>query len=101
MTTAQLKASRLERLRDARLYFVCDARPGDGDPAPVLHAALRGGADLIQLREKAPRCAEELVALAEPFRRAADEHGVLFFVCLLYTSPSPRDRTRSRMPSSA
>ena len=26
--------------------------------------------------------------------------GVLF-TCLLYTSPSPRDRTRSRMPSSA
>ena len=24
-----------------------------------------------------------------------------FFDCLLYTSPSPRDRTRSRMPSSA
>jgi hypothetical protein len=24
-----------------------------------------------------------------------------FRVCLLYTSPSPRDRTRSRMPSSA
>ena len=23
------------------------------------------------------------------------------FSCLLYTSPSPRDRTRSRMPSSA
>ena len=25
----------------------------------------------------------------------------LHIVCLLYTSPSPRDRTRSRMPSSA
>ena len=25
----------------------------------------------------------------------------VLFVCLLYTSPSPRDRTRSRMPSSA
>ena len=24
-----------------------------------------------------------------------------YFCCLLYTSPSPRDRTRSRMPSSA
>ena len=24
-----------------------------------------------------------------------------WYVCLLYTSPSPRDRTRSRMPSSA
>ena len=30
-------------------------------------------------------------------------HGsvVDLFACLLYTSPSPRDRTRSRMPSSA
>ena len=27
--------------------------------------------------------------------------GDLFNNCLLYTSPSPRDRTRSRMPSSA
>ena len=25
----------------------------------------------------------------------------LYHFCLLYTSPSPRDRTRSRMPSSA
>ena len=27
--------------------------------------------------------------------------GIQTSVCLLYTSPSPRDRTRSRMPSSA
>ena len=26
---------------------------------------------------------------------------LLLGICLLYTSPSPRDRTRSRMPSSA
>ena len=26
---------------------------------------------------------------------------MIFWACLLYTSPSPRDRTRSRMPSSA
>ena len=26
---------------------------------------------------------------------------LIFISCLLYTSPSPRDRTRSRMPSSA
>ena len=30
-----------------------------------------------------------------------DLHGSLDCACLLYTSPSPRDRTRSRMPSSA
>ena len=27
--------------------------------------------------------------------------GIKVWICLLYTSPSPRDRTRSRMPSSA
>ena len=32
----------------------------------------------------------------DPFTEAG-----LNLVCLLYTSPSPRDRTRSRMPSSA
>ena len=26
---------------------------------------------------------------------------IVILACLLYTSPSPRDRTRSRMPSSA
>ena len=37
------------------------------------------------------------------FLRQADARvlGGLFRHCLLYTSPSPRDRTRSRMPSSA
>ena len=29
------------------------------------------------------------------------QQNLWFIVCLLYTSPSPRDRTRSRMPSSA
>ena len=30
-----------------------------------------------------------------------DKYGQYVDTCLLYTSPSPRDRTRSRMPSSA
>ena len=34
-------------------------------------------------------------------RVRGDGGGVRDEVCLLYTSPSPRDRTRSRMPSSA
>ena len=32
---------------------------------------------------------------------AAIEVGGGFNICLLYTSPSPRDRQKSRMPSSA
>ena len=40
-----------------------------------------------------------LAALGQPLPRrfVQDNHSC----CLLYTSPSPRDRTRSRMPSSA
>ena len=30
-----------------------------------------------------------------------EEKWIEYLSCLLYTSPSPRDRTRSRMPSSA
>ena len=32
---------------------------------------------------------------------AGDDDQAIYNGCLLYTSPSPRDRTRSRMPSSA
>ena len=73
-------AERLGVLERARLYFVCDGRPSGGDPTPLLRAAMRGGAEIIQLREKAPRCAEELISLAEPFRRVADEHAGLFIL---------------------
>ena len=33
-------------------------------------------------------------------RREAGRFGI-YYVCLLYTSPSPRDKRQSRMPSSA
>jgi thiamine-phosphate pyrophosphorylase len=71
---------RLRRLETARLYFVCEGLPHGRDPSPLLEAAIRGGVDIIQLREKAARCAEEVVSLAEPFRRAAAEHGALFIL---------------------
>ena len=39
----------------------------------------------------------EMRRFADRLNNFADE----LMICLLYTSPSPRDRTRSRMPSSA
>ena len=42
----------------------------------------------------------ECVAIDE-IQLASDYERGHIFTCLLYTSPSPRDRTRSRMPSSA
>src|SRR5665811_2514247 len=38
---------------------------------------------------------------ADRLHSGRDENVALPSPCLLYTSPSPRDRTRSRMPSSA
>ena len=35
------------------------------------------------------------------FKKLTIIFGILFLLCLLYTSPSPRDRQKSRMPSSA
>jgi thiamine-phosphate pyrophosphorylase len=70
---------RRERLRTARLYFCCDARPRGEDPEPLLRAALRGGVDIVQLREKTlPRREVELSALT--FRRLCDTHSALFVV---------------------
>ena len=61
-----------------------------------------------------------LASVATAFNESNDEEGISIYIhlpfceslctfcgchkhitCLLYTSPSPRDRTRSRMPSSA
>ena len=47
---------------------------------------------------------DEVTTFADPNDRASQESDITLELrnrCLLYTSPSPRDRTRSRMPSSA
>ena len=46
---------------------------------------------------------DDLVLIGEKkeYKPLSREAFVKKMVCLLYTSPSPRDRTRSRMPSSA
>src|SRR5437764_4931787 len=65
------------RLEQSRLYLVLEARPDGEDPSALLDAALRGGVDVVQLRDKALPD-DELVRASEPFRRACDDHGALF-----------------------
>jgi thiamine-phosphate pyrophosphorylase len=70
---------RRERLRTARLYLCCDARPHGEDPEALLRAALNGGVDIVQLREKSlPRREVEIAALT--FRRLCDTYSALFVV---------------------
>ena len=56
------------------------------------------------------QCAKENAELIETiekemehltFHQSRTRKAQVAYTCLLYTSPSPRDRTRSRMPSSA
>ena len=45
---------------------------------------------------------EEIIDMtARDVSDTIERGGTILYTCLLYTSPSPRDRTRSRMPSSA
>jgi thiamine-phosphate pyrophosphorylase len=63
-----------ERLRRARLYLVVEA-----GAEHVLPAALRGGVDMVQLRDK--RADDETVLQAAArFRSICDEHGALLWL---------------------
>jgi thiamine-phosphate pyrophosphorylase len=67
------------RLTRSRLYLVLEARPHGEDPRWLLDKALRGGVDVVQLRDK-ELGNDALVAAAEPFRTACQAHGALFIL---------------------
>jgi thiamine-phosphate diphosphorylase len=70
---------RRQRLRWARLYFVCDARPHGREPEPLLNAAMGSGAWMVELRDREqPRHAIE--RSGRTFRRLADTYGANFIV---------------------
>lgn len=67
------------QLADARLYLCTDARREQGDLPQFLDAVLRGGVDIVQLREKTLEAAEELEHL-KVFADACRRHGKLLAV---------------------
>jgi thiamine-phosphate pyrophosphorylase len=70
---------RRQRLRWARLYFVCEARPHGQEPEALLNAGMGGGAGLIELRDRElPRSAIE--RSGHTFRRLANTYSALFIV---------------------
>ena len=68
---------RRRRLAEARLYLCVDRRGPQGDLAALLDAALAGGVDIVQLRDKGATVAQVREA-APVFRDAAERHGALF-----------------------
>ncbi|WIM87215.1 thiamine phosphate synthase [Candidatus Mycobacterium wuenschmannii] len=79
---------RLDRLADARLYLCTDARRERGDLAEFADAALAGGVDIIQLRDKGSAGEQQLgplearaeLAALEVLADAARRHGALLAV---------------------
>ena len=77
--------ARLDRALEAM-----ESRAGDSNSPPV--GVLRGALSLFSVPpENRP----------DPIPNTNVFLGALYVLCLLYTSPSPRDATLSRMPSSA
>ena len=70
---------RAEWLERARLYLVCEARPGGREPEELLRPALQGGVDIVQLREK-DGDEREIVRAGRVFRRLCDAYDALFIV---------------------
>lgn len=78
----------LDRLVTARLYLCTDARRERGDLAEFADAALAGGVDIIQLRDKGspgeqrfgPLEARQEIEALEILADAARRHGALFAV---------------------
>jgi thiamine-phosphate pyrophosphorylase len=82
---ATSRADRLrQRLASARLYLCTDARRDTGDLAEFLDAALAGGVDIVQLRDKQAglptlEAKDELAAL-KVIAEACARHDALFSV---------------------
>lgn len=82
------RSDRLARLADARLYLCTDARRERDDLAEFADAALAGGVDIIQLRDKGspgeqrfgPLEARGELAACEILADAARRHGALLAV---------------------
>lgn len=82
------RSDRLARLAESRLYLCTDARRERGDLAEFADAALAGGVDIIQLRDKGspgeqrfgPLEARGELAALEVLAEAARRHGALLAV---------------------
>jgi thiamine-phosphate pyrophosphorylase len=67
------------RLADCKLYVLIGSRMCKGSLRETARAAIAGGADVIQLRDK-PVADDELLAIAAELRELTDETGRIFIV---------------------
>ena len=97
-----LDYSMLSRALDRGLVSIdiTDIRDYSRDPHHTADDYQFGGGHGMVLKAEPVFEATEAALSGYPESKRA-QIPIILFTCLLYTSPSPRDRTRSRMPSSA
>ena len=83
-------------LKEAAIAILCE---GEHLPLQLIEAQLIIGDKMGEVPDEIPviPLQQDLIACIKSARLTKEKNTF----CLLYTSPSPRDRTRSRMPSSA
>jgi thiamine-phosphate pyrophosphorylase len=79
MPSNDLGSRRREGLAAARLYLVCDSAPPRANLPDLLRAAIAGGVDVVQLREK-NLADDELAAVANAARALCERLGALLIV---------------------
>jgi thiamine-phosphate pyrophosphorylase len=79
MPSNDLGAERRARLAAARLYMVCASAPAPHELPDLLRAAVAGGVEVVQLRDKYISD-DELAAVAKAARILCEQLGVLFVV---------------------
>jgi thiamine-phosphate pyrophosphorylase len=79
MNPSDLGAERRAKLAAARLYLVCSAFPGERRLPELLHPAIEGGVDVVQLRDKS-LTDDELTAVANAAHALCERRGVLLIV---------------------
>ena len=82
------------------VFVYKELRPGDSIPKETELASFMGVSRTV-IRESLNRLKTMGLIESRKHRGTIIKSPNLSAICLLYTSPSPRDRQKSRMPSSA
>jgi PAS domain S-box-containing protein len=86
------------KFNDGRVKYILVVNNTIGDSNGIPTIIEGTTQDITQQKEYEQSIIESEAKFREIFDNSLD---TISLICLLYTSPSPRDRTRSRMPSSA
>ena len=109
-TSPAFDPERIAKIANIVPNFIDFAAPGDeihlgleGDPAmpTVYRGSERPTGHIVSIRGNRGERVVEVKLKSGATMELAEPETSPFKVCLLYTSPSPRDMRRSRMPSSA